>query len=410
MVVLLAACLAAGITNADSSGASAAASGLTPRWPTCTTAQYDYQTYLLLQTPCFPPDLGNSAVYVDHSGGVPGTSLQGPSVVKAGACPSGEGYPANAWCSQPFALSLTIAAPGTVDSVELGLAGGEMTGCKSACKRESVSLVGRHAGIAGWCYAGTQNTSPCTSTTSEQMVIQGVAGSYFTFFACGEARIQLNGSQQTAFACRQIQIQYGTASTHSAPPTLAGGGVVVHAGEYIELRYTGGNWNPAAGPVALSFGGKPAGEAQVGLQGTIDGTVKINYWPQRQSVPFAGNPVDGCSGTLQATQGGATAKAAFSTKAIGFVVFSLDPRIQQRQVFCRNENYGLLFGGGDIITLNYASNLLDFYRGPGSVLRSVALPTPGHTLCYASVRQSAHVVIAVNGTLVSATTGPGPCP
>jgi hypothetical protein len=412
-VVVVVACLAAAFTPeapSAASHASAPASGITPKWPTCTTAQYAYQTFVLLTTPCFPPDLGNSAIYVDHNGGVPGTSLQGPSLVTAGQCPHSEGYGANAWCSEPFTLSLTVPGSGAVDSIGLTPAGGEVSGCTSGCSQESVAFAGRQSGVTGgWCYDGIMNVSPCVSTTSEQLLIHGVAGSYSTFFACGEATIGPDGSQH-AFACKQIQIRYGTVLAHAAPATLRGTGVVVHTGEYIELRYSGTNWNPAAGPVTLAFGGQPAGEAQVGIQGTLDGTIKINYWPHRQSVPFKGNPVDGCAGTLQASQEGTVASAPYSAKAIGLIVFSLDPRIAQGQVYCRNENYGLLFGGGDIIALNYASNLLDVYQGPGHVLRSVGLPMPGRTLCYGSVRRNEHVVIEVKGTNVSATTSAGPCP
>ena len=414
VAVILLACIAAVVASDASSGAarvaSAGAAGITPRWPTCTASQYDFRVFVLLRTPCFPPDLGNSAIYVDHSGGVRGTSLQGPSVVKIGPCPNGEGYAKNAWCSQPFTLSLTIPAAGAVDSIGLAIGGGETTGCTSACYRESASFAGRQSGLTGWCYAGTMNVSPCTSTTSERLVIHGIAGSYFTFFACGEARIGPNGSQQTPFACRQIQIQSGTVSTHGPPATLSPNGVVVHPGRYIELRYSGDNWNPAAGPVALSFGGQRAGIAEVDLQGRIAGTVKINYWPQRQSVPFKGNPVDGCSGTLQASQEGTDATAPFSAKAVGFVVWSLDPRIKQHQVYCANEDDGLLFGGGDTITLNYGSNLLDLYGGPGNIIRRANLPAPGQTRCYASQRLHEHVVIRVTGTVLTGATSAGPCP
>ncbi len=243
------------------------------------------------------------------------------------------------------------------------------------------------------------------------MVIHGVVGSYSTFFVCGEAVVGPASSQQHPFACRQIQIQYGAVSAPGGPAaTLSSTSVIAHQGQYIELRYSGKNWNPAAGPVTLSFGGQAAGVADVGLQGTIDGTVRINYWPQRQSVPFKGNPLDGCSGTLKATQEKAVATTEYSTKAAGFVIFSLDPRIKQYQVYCANEDAGLLFGGGDIITLSYAHNLLDVYTGPGRVIRSVAPPTAGHTLCYASVRLKEHVVIKPTGTVLTGTSSPGPCP
>jgi len=179
----------------------------------------------------------------------------------------------------------------------------------------------------------------------------------------------------------------------------------------IDLWYKGKDWDPTGSPVALSFGGVPFGSVQPSAGGTIDGKINIPYWPHRLTVTNSGNvPRRACWGDLEGTQGTDSAKAEFSAKAVGEVIWTLSPVLHNGEVFCASETDSALFKGPDTITWNFGSTL-DLYNGPGQIIMGIAFANiqNGHQFCYSAGSQNVHVILTESNGVIHHPTLPGPC-
>jgi hypothetical protein len=188
---------------------------------------------------------------------------------------------------------------------------------------------------------------------------------------------------------------------------------IARPGAGIDLYYKGKDWDPTGGAVALTFGGTAFGTTTPSAGGTIDGNINIPYWPHRLTLnATAGNlPRRACWGDLEGTQGTESAKAEFSAKAVGEVIWTLSPVLHDSEVFCASETDSALFKGPDTITWNFG-NLLDIYNGPGQILKGISFSNiqNGHHICYYAGSQNVHVILTESNGVIHHPTSPGPCP
>jgi hypothetical protein len=177
----------------------------------------------------------------------------------------------------------------------------------------------------------------------------------------------------------------------------------------IELWYRGRDWDPTGSAIALRVGGQTVGSEPAAS--AIAGNVTIPYWPSRHTVSNDKDPsAKACWANLVATQGSSVASAQFDAKAVGVVIWSLDPHIGTGQVYCAGESNSPLFSGGDIIALNF-TGLIDVYNGPGKVIRGIPVSQlqGGRHLCYGAPSQNVHVVLTISNGVIHGTQGPGLC-
>jgi hypothetical protein len=179
----------------------------------------------------------------------------------------------------------------------------------------------------------------------------------------------------------------------------------------IDLWYRGKDWDPTGSAVALTFGGTPFGTVQPSAAGTIDGKINIPYWPHRATVGSGGNvPRRACWGDLEGTQGTESAKAEFSAKAVGEVIWTLSPILHDGELFCASETDSALFKGPDTFTWNFGG-LLDLYNG-GQFIKGISFSNlqNGHHICYSASSQNVHVILTESNGVLHHPTSPGPCP
>ncbi len=187
--------------------------------------------------------------------------------------------------------------------------------------------------------------------------------------------------------------------------------VIAVPGAGIDLLYKGKDWDPTGSAITLTFGGAAFGSLPAPATGAIDGKITIPYWPHRHTITnFTNVPRRACWGDLVATQGTSNARAEFSAKAVGMVVWSLSPVLHNGEVFCASETDSALFTGPDTITYNFGS-LLDIYNGPGQKIRGIALVNieNGHHICYAAGSQNVHVILTLSNGVIHHPVAPGPC-
>jgi hypothetical protein len=178
----------------------------------------------------------------------------------------------------------------------------------------------------------------------------------------------------------------------------------------IELWYKGHDWDPTGSAIGLTFGGQTVGSEPAAS--SIAGFVTVPYWPHRHTVNGSTAPNNGkaCWGKLTAKQGSSDASAEFDAKAVGVVIWSVDPHIATGQVYCAGESNSPLFAGGDIIALNL-TGLIDVYNGPGSAIHGIPVTQlqGGRHLCYFAPSHNVHVVLTLSNGVVQGTQGSGPC-
>jgi hypothetical protein len=197
----------------------------------------------------------------------------------------------------------------------------------------------------------------------------------------------------------------------------AGGKVTIEEDKHIaipgggiDLWYRGKDWDPTGSAVALTFGGTPFGTVQPGPAGTIDGKINIPYWPHRDTIGPGGNvPRRACWGDLEGTQGTESAKAEFSAKAVGEVIWTLSPVLRNGELFCASETDSALFKGPDTFTWNFGG-LIDLYNG-GQFIKGIAFANlqNGHRFCYHAGSQNVHVILSESNGVIHHPTSPGPC-
>ena len=137
----------------------------------------------------------------------------------------------------------------------------------------------------------------------------------------------------------------------------------------------------------------------------------VPYWPHRHTGNNQKDPAGkACWGKLVAKQGTSGASAEFDAEAVGVVIWSLDPHIGTGQVYCAGEPRSPLFGGDDIIALNF-SGPIDVYTGPGMAIHGipVAQLQGGHHLCYHAPTPNVHVVLTLVNGVIQGVQGAGPC-
>jgi hypothetical protein len=128
----------------------------------------------------------------------------------------------------------------------------------------------------------------------------------------------------------------------------------------------GSGWDPGPGsPTVVSWAGKPAKTFAPAKD--FDGVLVAGEWPQRDNG-LNGRFASGCSGIINASQGGVTRTQRVSTPAVGAVLFADRNRVfRSGDVICGGELFTLEHTGGLVVMVDTKVPLKLYYAHDGSI-------------------------------------------
>ena len=208
LLFVLALALTAFVTASSATPSRLIASGsITPLAPICPTI---LQSWGAGQS-CFPQNNGNQSQSASGTGEIAGATLGAPAILQAGPCPADGRFPKNAWCTQPFTLSLSVPGMGAAKYVNdpgvLGqpLVGTSITrpGARPIRVQEGVTYgdkSGSSQGGASWCKNQLKGPGfPCPSHTQSDSLRVWGNSDYSTIAVCALGLLTLLNQQITAY-------------------------------------------------------------------------------------------------------------------------------------------------------------------------------------------------------------------
>ncbi len=180
----------------------------------------------------------------------------------------------------------------------------------------------------------------------------------------------------------------------------------------VKLDYEGVGWDPAGGPIAIGFGGKPV--TKIPQAATFKKRLYATEWPQRDNLLRGRPTAPGCSGTLTATQAGMTRIITLSTRVVAVVLFADgDKVLRTGDAVCAGEEFVLKHSAGTVVISDGIGTLATVwvYQPRGGIDQEVTMP-PGGSLCV-QLRPTSHghAIISRRSTgTFDVRKAAGPCP
>jgi Tol biopolymer transport system component len=171
----------------------------------------------------------------------------------------------------------------------------------------------------------------------------------------------------------------------------------------VNLSFNGVGWNPAGGPIQVSWEGKRIKTFAAGS--SFKGKIVAEYWPERTSYPAARAL---CGGHLSGSQGGVTRNVTVLAGAGAVVLFAdRDPLFRERNYICLGEYQSVLKKTpGTIISSNLRAERMIVSRDGRNTPELIV----AKSLCVDLTQGRGHVVVRrVDSRLDVGGRKPGRC-